>query len=189
MRSEGYGSRSVCLYVCLCVCVSTYSRATGTKPAHDGPAAPEKCVTQSPPVHQGAESTPSPFHCIGCDGVPVAVVLLHQISHHLFTKEQRDANTSGLMHAFCHQNMNVNIIQTAIFLSHYLTCCSFVICFIQLFSYVMSVLYPECLIRLIMDFHSIYFEEVREFTNSSVPCLIFSLSVWHTGWEEDVGTG
>lgn len=106
------------------------------------------------------------------------MVLLHQISHHLFTKEQRDAITSGLMHAFCHKNMNVNNYNTtAIFLSHYLTCCSSVICFIQLFSYVMSVLYPECLIRLIMDFQSVSFEEVREFTNSSVPCLIFSLSV------------
>ena len=30
----------------------------------------------------------------------------------------------------------------------------------QYFSYVMSVLFPECIIRLIMDFHSISFEKV-----------------------------
>ena len=106
------------------------------------------------------------------------MVLLHQISHHLFTKEQRDAITSGLMHAFCHKNMNVNNkYKPQFFSATYLNSCFSVICFIQLFSYVMSVLYPECLIRLIMDFQSVSFEEVREFTNSSVPCLIFSLSV------------
>ncbi|CAI8041496.1 hypothetical protein GBAR_LOCUS23070 [Geodia barretti] len=63
-------------------------------------------------------------------------VLLHQISHHLFTKGQGDAITSGLMNAFCYKNMN-------------------------LFSYVMSVLYPESLIRLIMDYYSISFEEAE----------------------------
>ena len=34
---------------------------------------------------------------------------------------------------------------------------------LQLFSYVMSVLYPECLIRIIMDFYSISFEQVTLF--------------------------
>jgi len=36
MRSEGYCTWFVCLSVCVSVCVSvsTYSRATGTKPAH-----------------------------------------------------------------------------------------------------------------------------------------------------------
>lgn len=32
--------------------------------------------------------------------------------------------------------------------------------FLQYFSYVMSVLYPECLVRLIMDFYSVTFDQV-----------------------------
>jgi hypothetical protein len=59
--------------------------------------------------------------------------LLHQISAHLLSKEQDDVITQGLMKAFCYKNMNY-------------------------FSYVMSVLYPECLIRLIMDYHSLPFD-------------------------------
>ena len=36
--------------------------------------------------------------------------------------------------------------------------------FLQYFSYVMSVLYPESLIRLIMAFHSIPFDQVHVHT-------------------------
>ena len=37
MRSEGYSSRSVCLFVCLSVCLSVYdySRTTGYEAAHE----------------------------------------------------------------------------------------------------------------------------------------------------------
>ena len=31
----------------------------------------------------------------------------------------------------------------------------------QFFSYTMSVLFPECLVRLIADFHNVDFDEVR----------------------------
>jgi hypothetical protein len=82
-------------------------------------------------------------------GIRGRALLLHQISHHLFTKGQRDAITSGLMNAFCYKNMN-------------------------LFSYVMSVLYPESLIRLIMDYYSISFEEVSVLLRSRSSSILFS---------------
>ena len=46
--------------------------------------------------------------------LPTSAALLHQISHHLFTKGQRDAITSGLMNAFCYKNMNVKCVRSVI---------------------------------------------------------------------------
>ena len=42
-------------------------------------------------------------------------------------------------------------------------------CFLQWFSYVMSVLYPECLVRLIMEYHSVSFEQVGALEVLSFP--------------------
>ena len=57
----------------------------------------------------------------------------------MLSPEQGKVITQGLLKAFCHKDMN-----------H--------------FSYVMTVLYPEYIIRLIMDFYSIDFETVNYFT-------------------------
>ena len=35
MRSEGYGIYLFCVSVCVCLSISSYSCATGTKPAHE----------------------------------------------------------------------------------------------------------------------------------------------------------
>ena len=49
--------------------------------------------------------------------LPTSAVLLHQVSHHLFTKGQGDAITSGLMNAFCYKNMNVKCFCSVMIIS------------------------------------------------------------------------
>ena len=70
------------------------------------------------------------------------------------------------MNAFCYKNMNVKCFCNMM---------NFVpIYYSQLFSYVMSVLYPESLIRLIMDYYSISFEEVSVLLRSRSSSILFS---------------
>ena len=78
----------------------------------------------------------------------------------ILSPEQGKVITQGLLKAFCYKDMN-----------HFS------------YMYVMTVLYPEYIIRLIMDFYSIDFETVNYFTVTCVKCVLFV-----AGWNKNDGT-
>ena len=91
----------------------------------------------------------------------ISALLQWQISTRLFSKEQVDVITDCLMKCFCYKDMDVRKYHVDIWVQSEPSLLSgFVLISLQYFSYVMSVLYPECLVRIIMDFYSLPFDEV-----------------------------